>query len=721
MSKGTLFLWAAGGLAVALLLFGSGFLLGLKVAGNRATDPGYSQAPVERTAREDAPVKLRVTPTQARITPPPPAVVEKRLDPPPDSPAEKTPEEKTPEEVKAPVEKKPEDKPKDPVEKAPEEKPADAPAVPADRPGETSGTAFFRLPAPTGYVMMPDGVTLIVAMAKHGQLIYFDTVRDKEIKRVEVDFKPTCLALQERTLFAVAEGSAMVYALDAMTGKVKKEYAVGGDGIVQLACNYHRGYLYATTGSRKVYSIDPTSGAVTKTAAMGDFIAVDPVDGNSVYTGIRPPPNEDNFIIHTDDNGRFRIIWDSWGPRAAILKYSAGGGKLKFVSAQKNAAVNPYLLYLSPDGKRIMMPSGGGWRPPPSGGTGGGGLAIFSTDNLDAMIGKATGGSNVVFHATLPLGIASNMGTELSVFNSKSFIERQKIPVAKGADMRSLLLTIGGKGCKAILWNGDNPNNPEEGLHFIPLNLKDEERKTLAAVYGALPPPPATATAPNKDDPDQLVPFAASGFNDAKGINSNATPDSPFPLNKTNVAGGKGEPGWADYWPANPNARFQKEIVFEGDGALYLTGSPSIGTNYSRTLKRPLSGTFQVEQYVRLPKGGSVFEYVNEGKGTGPMWSVKADNYFRVLNGDERGDGKWIDTKLWCKPDNWYKVTVTVDLGRRTWGFAVDKQSHEEALHFRHNVSAIDGINYMTDTQAGVYIDALRFLPMPKEKKDPKQ
>ena len=55
--------------------------------------------------------------------------------------------------------------------------------------------------------------------------------------------------------------------------------------------------------------------------------------------------------------------------------------------------------------------------------------------------------------------------------------------------------------------------------------------------------------------------IVAAGFNDAKGINSNPTPDSPYHLGKFNVPGGKGEPGWADAWPASETIISQTEFV----------------------------------------------------------------------------------------------------------------------------------------------------------------
>src|SRR5262245_62228448 len=80
---------------------------------------------------------------------------------------------------------------------------------------------MLPLPAPGGWVMMPDGVTLIVSQPEKGELVYFDTVAEQEAKRVEVDFKPGAMAVQGDTLYVGAKGASMVYALDAKTGKQK--------------------------------------------------------------------------------------------------------------------------------------------------------------------------------------------------------------------------------------------------------------------------------------------------------------------------------------------------------------------------------------------------------------------------------------------------------------------------------------------------------------------
>src|SRR5262249_47577806 len=126
---------------------------------------------------------------------------------------------------------------------------------------------LLPLSVPSGFVMTPDNVTLIVALADKGQLAYFDTVTNKEVKRVDVDFQPGALALQGDTLFAAAKGGSQVFALEPMTGKTKKEFSVGSDAVAHLACHPVKGLLYASTNKFDVYSINPATGAATKTAA----------------------------------------------------------------------------------------------------------------------------------------------------------------------------------------------------------------------------------------------------------------------------------------------------------------------------------------------------------------------------------------------------------------------------------------------------------------------
>src|SRR5262249_33569849 len=106
---------------------------------------------------------------------------------------------------------------------------------------------LLSLSPPSGWVMTADNLTLILALSGKAQLLYFDTVGNKEVKRVDVDFQPGALALQGDTLFAAAKGGSQVYTLEPLSGKVKKEFSVGSDAVAHLACHPFKGLLYAST------------------------------------------------------------------------------------------------------------------------------------------------------------------------------------------------------------------------------------------------------------------------------------------------------------------------------------------------------------------------------------------------------------------------------------------------------------------------------------------
>jgi hypothetical protein len=227
---------------------------------------------------------------------------------------------------------------------------------------------------------------------------------------------------------------------------------------------------------------------------------------------------------------------------------------------------------------------------------------------------------------------------------------------------------------------------------------------------------PADPPREKKDDKPapRALEEASAGFNDAEGLNADRIPDSPYPLGKRNRQGGKGEPGWATLWPATEKAIFQKEVVFEGDGALYLVGT----TGYARRLKKAQDSALQVEQHVQIPADGDLTVYLRKTAGdAGPMWKV-SEGKFRVLEGDERGDGKWIDTDIACIPGRWYKVTQRVDVAKREWEFFVNGNKFPGGpWHFRFKVEYLIDIDYLTETQPGAYIDALKIGPVPDPSK----
>lgn len=376
------------------------------------------------------------------------------------------------------------------------------PVAAAEPPEPITGT-MLPLPPPGGWAITADGTTLIVSQPDKGELVFFDTIAEREAKRVTVDFKPGPMALQADTLYVGAKGASIVYALDAKTGKQKKEIELGGEAVAHLACHPTKGPVYASTVNYQVFLIDTAAGKATKTKAVGDFLAVDPTDGGTLFTGVQPPLDETEVFVQDLPGGKIRIFVDTWGRRAFILKYTADAkGGLKFASAQPNAAVNAYSLAITPDGKKVMMTSGGGWRPLATGGTGGGYVcAAFSTEKLETRVGEAPSGTNMAFHPVRNLGVRNQNGRVLQLFNPKSLIAGKSFEVAKGADARPLLVTFAAKGTKIVLWNGDNPKNPLEGLHFLPLELTAADRSALEKVYGKLPAAAPKAPVTPKTNP----------------------------------------------------------------------------------------------------------------------------------------------------------------------------------------------------------------------------
>jgi serine/threonine protein kinase len=219
--------------------------------------------------------------------------------------------------------------------------------------------------------------------------------------------------------------------------------------------------------------------------------------------------------------------------------------------------------------------------------------------------------------------------------------------------------------------------------------------------------PVANAASPEKPaglgTPPQKDLIASSGFNDARGLNSNPAPGSPYPLDAPNREGGAGEPGWAGTWPADPDATFQSKVMFEGDGALYLKGRPNIGPNYRRQLAKAQTGRFQVEYHVQVPAGSSFVGYLwkdfhGGALNSGPNWGARGGTF--TVHGQ--------DTGFKCLPDRWYKLTLRVDVPKETWEFFVDDKRFEapKPLPFRAKVAYLDVINFLVE--GGVYIDDLR-------------
>jgi hypothetical protein len=372
-------------------------------------------------------------------------------------------------------------------------------------PALVNEAALFHLPSdPGGSVLLADQYTIVVSFPTDASLIYFDTAANKELKKVEVDFKPGAMAVRGDTLYVAATGTSMVYALDAATGKEKKSFKLSDGSIAKLACHPKTGPIFASTDDYYVHSIDPDSGKSKKTIARGYHLAVDPVDGKRLYTGTQPPVDDD-LVLKIGPEGEIRFYFDTWGRRSVMLAYAIAENGLKLVAIQDNAASNGYSMHLSPDGKSIMMPGGGGWRSK-NGREGGYHTAVFDTENLKSVVGEAPHAVSLAFHPVLNLAAANAKGREVKLFNAKSMKPRQTITISKGAADSPLILHFGAFGSKVVLFNGMNPKNPVEGLHFIPLDLQADEWAALSKAYAVKKP--AARTGPQTIDPSKRGPTA---------------------------------------------------------------------------------------------------------------------------------------------------------------------------------------------------------------------
>jgi predicted Zn finger-like uncharacterized protein len=348
-------------------------------------------------------------------------------------------------------------------------------------------TIALPMPPNGGWVMLPDGVTLIVSQPDKAQLVYIDTLAIKETKRATLDFKPGPLAFQGDKLFAAAQGSGLVYVLDLLTGDVKKEIKVTGGPVLALACHPRQGLVYASTSDRHVLAIDPEAGTATATPAQGMFLAVDPVDGSAVYTGIQ---GEIRDTIEFRDLGGGRVVLQSGraGENALLLKYAVKGNTLTPVSANDNAATNGFCLRVSADGKKVGIPGGGGYRPRSGGAGKGYAVALFSTDDVKTLLGVVECGAypqNLAFHPVLDIGVVDQSGSTLHLFNSKSLVEVGTIPFAPEPPAPHCdLLTFGARGTKLVYHStrGGNGN-----LRFLPLTLSDKDKEALEKAYGKGP------------------------------------------------------------------------------------------------------------------------------------------------------------------------------------------------------------------------------------------
>ena len=133
---------------------------------------------------------------------------------------------------------------------------------------------------------------------------------------------------------------------------------------------------------------------------------------------------------------------------------------------------------------------------------------------------------------------------------------------------------------------------------------------------------------------DRTVPSTVyAGFNDALGMNSDTSPNSPYQFGVDLNGLGSAEPGWAGPWNNGygNKATVDSSSVFEGDGALHLKGGT---VQVTRDIASGVTaGKITVSQMIYVLPVGGVGGYVQDPIGdadasTAAQWDALASGTF---------------------------------------------------------------------------------------------
>jgi glutamine cyclotransferase len=340
--------------------------------------------------------------------------------------------------------------------------------------GSVRGQTTFKLAGIGGATMLPDDRTFVVSVPAEAVLIYFDTVEDKELRRVELEFQPASLAAQGDMLIAATKGSSVVHILDAQSGKERSEVKLSGEPVRALACLQTGGLVYAANMNNKIFAIDVKSGEATETEGKGQYLAVEPKDGKFLYAGTQGAI-KDTLLIQRGPGGSARVSLNKSNDRASLMKYAIEGRALKAVAVNTNAARNGLGIAVSADGKRVAMAGGGGWMSmtdPHCFYV----VAIWDAADMESQLGQVETGPYPVgigFHPKENWGAAFHEGqpSELIIFNSKSLVNKATYKVPNAHSVETAYIGFGGNGTKAIFASLIGVHNKNEGIvMFAPLD-----------------------------------------------------------------------------------------------------------------------------------------------------------------------------------------------------------------------------------------------------------
>jgi serine/threonine protein kinase len=396
----------------------------------------------------------------------------------------------------------------------------------------------IALPGIGGWVMLPDGVTLIVALPDRAQLVYIDTRANQEMKRVSLKFRPNLLAAQGKRLFVSVQGACRVNILDLPSGTFRKPIDVPGEAVMEMACHPKKGMLYvsatprAGSGARGYLSvIDPISATV---APAGDLATARPEKRverqsngsvqNYDVTAIQNVRGQMHLVLDAKTAGTLYVARhvmfgaEEVKQRLGLAQYAIAG-KIEYNQVppswsdhlpadgvnQDLLPVGPFwpleqtgdvawattptrepffgTLHVSSDGKKVALLGGGGQ------------ICLYSTQDFTSRAGtiECPGVSDFVFHPVLDLIAAEgsnivsgvNRGLALFLFDSKSLRQVAIIALGRGAvtdpTHSARLLTFGSRGTSLLHYDWLHGGS----LRSFPLTLPSADREALAKAYRA--------------------------------------------------------------------------------------------------------------------------------------------------------------------------------------------------------------------------------------------
>ena len=118
-----------------------------------------------------------------------------------------------------------------------------------------------------GWVVLPDGETLVIAVPERAELAYVDTVAHKELKHVTLPFKPDHLALQGDLLCVSVQGGSEIHILGVKDGAPRRQVRLS-ESVEDMVCQPGRKVAVATSSGSCIFGLDAATGAI---AVAGDL------------------------------------------------------------------------------------------------------------------------------------------------------------------------------------------------------------------------------------------------------------------------------------------------------------------------------------------------------------------------------------------------------------------------------------------------------------------